>query len=133
MNLMSIFHCLLSGCLTPSGGGGSIALYTLGCLQWHLISSVHQVCKIFILKLGFSITFVVLLFSYINRYGASVFWRLPTSLIYRNHLSPSSICAILCFSDWSQKDLVHMPELVEILEDCQSKKCVLEVDLTVEV
>ena len=50
----------------------------------------------------------------------------------RNRLSPSSVRAILCFCDWSKKDLVHMPELVEILEDCQSKKHVLEVDLTVE-
>ena len=50
----------------------------------------------------------------------------------RNRLSPSSVHAILCFGDWSKKDLVHMPELVEILEDCQSKKHVLEVDLTVE-
>jgi hypothetical protein len=30
----------------------------------------------------------------------------------RNHLSPVSICSILCFGDWSQKGLVHMPDLV---------------------
>jgi hypothetical protein len=33
----------------------------------------------------------------------------------RNHLSPASICSLLCFGDWSCKDLVHMPDLVEAI------------------
>jgi hypothetical protein len=29
----------------------------------------------------------------------------------RNRLSPVSICYILCFGDWSRKNLIHMPDL----------------------
>ncbi|KAF8222390.1 hypothetical protein L208DRAFT_1157979, partial [Tricholoma matsutake] len=32
-----------------------------------------------------------------------------------SHLSPSMICAFLCFWDWSQKDLVDMPDLAVVI------------------
>jgi hypothetical protein len=37
-------------------------------------------------------------------------------------LSPSMICSILCFGDWSHKDLVHMPDLVAAVDDKQKLK-----------
>jgi len=40
----------------------------------------------------------------------------------RNRLSPFSICAILCFGDWSRKDLVDMPDLVAAVNDKQKSK-----------
>jgi hypothetical protein len=33
----------------------------------------------------------------------------------RNCLSSASIRSLLCFGDWSHKDLVHMPDLVEAI------------------
>jgi hypothetical protein len=37
-------------------------------------------------------------------------------------LSPSMIRSILCFGDWSHKDLVHMLDLVAAVEDKQRLK-----------
>jgi len=40
----------------------------------------------------------------------------------RNRLSPLSIRSILCFGDWSRKDLVHMPDLVAAVSDKEKLK-----------
>ncbi|KAH9072202.1 hypothetical protein EDB83DRAFT_2189212, partial [Lactarius deliciosus] len=32
-----------------------------------------------------------------------------------NRLTPGSICATMCFGDWSCKDLVYMPDIVEAM------------------
>jgi hypothetical protein len=40
----------------------------------------------------------------------------------QNCLSPFSIRSILCFRDWSRKDLVHMPDLVVAVDDKQKSK-----------
>jgi len=55
-------------------------------------------------------------------------------LLYtRNRLSPSSIRSLLCFGDWSRKDLVHMPDLVEAVGDKEkSRKRVFEDSVSVE-
>ena len=52
----------------------------------------------------------------------------------RNRLSVSSIRSILCFGDWSQKDLVHMPDLVEAVNaNGKGKKRALGEDSSVEM
>ena len=51
----------------------------------------------------------------------------------RNRLSPSSIRSLLCFGDWSRKDLVHMPDLVEAVGGKEkSRKRVFEDSVSVE-
>jgi hypothetical protein len=50
----------------------------------------------------------------------------------RNRLSPYSICSILCFGDWSRKDLVHMPDLVAAVSDKKSKKRGLDDNSSVD-
>jgi hypothetical protein len=45
-----------------------------------------------------------------------VFSKGQQLLLYtRNRLSPASIHSLLCIGDWSRKDLVHMPDLVEAI------------------
>jgi hypothetical protein len=34
----------------------------------------------------------------------------------RNCLSPSTIRSILCFGNWSRKDLVYMPDLIKAVD-----------------
>ena len=40
----------------------------------------------------------------------------------RNRLSPASIRANLCFGDWARKDLVDMPELIEVIRLQSNRK-----------
>lgn len=40
--------------------------------------------------------------------------------------------SVMAFGNWSQKDLVHMPDLVEVVGDKKSKKWVWEEDSSVE-
>ena len=44
----------------------------------------------------------------------------------RNRMSPSTIRSILCFGNWSRKDLVYMPELVEALDSRKRKHALVE-------
>jgi hypothetical protein len=49
----------------------------------------------------------------------------------RNRLSPASIRANLCFGDWARKDLVDMPELVEVIRmQSKRKRAISEVTET---
>lgn len=51
----------------------------------------------------------------------------------RNRLSPASICSLLCLGDWSRKDLVHMPDLVEAIGGKEkSRKRVFEDILSID-
>jgi len=52
----------------------------------------------------------------------------------RNRLSASSIQSILCFGNWSRKDLVYMPHLIEAVDaKGNGKKQALDEDSSVKM
>ena len=124
MSSMNILLCRLKGFVILLLGGGIIATHTLSCLLWPSTFLVHQVWGIICYCLSMLIYNVLATSTAVEH----IFSQGRQLLLYTwNRLSPFSICAILCFRDWSHKDLVDMLDLVAAVNDKQkSKKRVFE-------
>ena len=97
---------------TRSLGGGIIDWCILNSLWWRLTISAFRVSG----SLQFCAfdTYIALATSTaVER----VFSQGRQVLYFtRNRLSPASICSLLCFGDWSHKDLVSMPAIIEAIK-----------------
>ena len=119
MSSMNIFLCRSKGFVILLLGGGIIATRTLSCLLWPSTFLVRQVWGIICYSLSMLIYCVLATLTAVER----IFSQGRQLLSYtQNCLSPFSIRSILCFGDWSRKDLVHMPDLVAAVDDKQKLK-----------